>query len=224
MAVNSSAANWVLAKRIVHWGIALAVTIALLAPKPEHGEGALHIAAGLTACALVLVRVFWRLLGNVRPYLKDAVRLAPPKLAIGARGFAPLLLQSGRLGGFLFMALVPAAAALALTGLGLGGGEESPLLEAHGAFGTAIMWLAILHASAVIGFAVIMKYDLVGVTLTGGARAFAEGGARGLWGMALGAALGAAVLAYAWGPFDVAAKAAALEHGEHGGEEGDEDD
>jgi len=224
MAVNSNAANWVVAKRLVHWGIALAVTVALLAPKPEDGAGALHIGAGLTACALVLVRLFWRLLGNVRPYLKDAVRLAPPKLAIGARGFAPLLLQGARLGGFLFLAATPAAAAAALIGLGQGGGEESPLLEVHEALGTAIMWLAILHAVAVVIFSIIMKYDLIGVTLTGGWRAFAEGGARGVAGMVVGVALGVAVLTYALGPFDALSKAAALEQGEHGGGEHGDDD
>lgn len=220
---NSSAANWAVGKRLLHWGIALAVLVALLAPKPEDGEGLLHIFAGTTALALVLVRLGWRFVGDVRPHFKDALRLKAPDPSKGARGFAPLLLQSARLGGFLFLALIPVAAALALTGIGQG--EESPLLEAHEAAGTAIMVLAIAHAVAVLLFTLVMKYDLLNITLVGPARTFGEGGARGAWGMALGAALGVAIFAYVWGPFDVRAKAAALsEQGEHGEQAQEHDD
>lgn len=219
---NSNAANWAIGKRVVHWGIALAVLVALLAPKPDDGSGLLHIAAGTTALALVLVRLSWRLIGDVRPYFKDALRLKAPGLAKGARGLAPLLLQGARLGGFAFMALIPVAAALALTGIGQG--EDSLFLEAHEVAGKMIMVLAIAHALAVIAFTIILKYDLFNISLVGGARAFGEGGARGLWGMALGAALGLAALAYVWGPFEIATKAAALsEHGEGGGEYGEDD-
>lgn len=217
---NSNAANWALGKRVVHWGIALAVTVALIAPKPEHGEGLLHIAAGTTALALALVRLCWRLIAEVRPYVRDALRLKTPDVSKGVRGFAPLLLQGARLGGFLFLALIPTAFALGVVGIGQG--EDSAFLEAHEAVGTMIMVMAIAHAVAVILFSLILKYDLLNITLFGGARALAEGGARGLWGMALGAALGAATAAYVWGPFDVTAKAAALsEQGEHGEHEDD---
>lgn len=225
MSSENPAANWAVAKRFLHWGIAIAVVTALLAPKPEDNEGLLHIAAGTTALALVLVRVCWRLFGGVRPYLRDALKIKAPDFARGARGLAPFLLQAGRLIGFLFLAMIPLAAGLALAGIGQG--EDSPLLEAHEAAGTAVMVLAIAHATAIIGFALLMKYNLVGVTFAGPARALGEGGARGYWGMALGALLGVAVLSYVWGPFDVAGKAAALEEsegGEHGEAGGYEDD
>jgi len=221
---NANAANWVLGKRAFHWGLALAVLIALLTPKPEDGEGLLHIMAGTSALALVLVRLGWRLLGDVRPYVKDAWHLKIPDMSKGPRGFAPILMQGARIGGFVFLALVPIAVALALAGIGQG--EDSPFLEAHEAAGTAIMWLAIAHAVAFILFTLIIKYDIFGITLFGGARSFFEGGARGIWGLALGAALGLAMLAYVWGPFDVASKAAALtEHEGDGGEQryGDDD-
>jgi cytochrome b len=211
---NANAANWVLGKRVFHWGLALAVLIALLAPKPEDGEGLLHIMAGASALALVLVRLGWRLLGDVRPYVRDAWRLKRPDISKGPRGFAPLLLQGARIGGFIFLALIPVAAALALAGIGQG--EDSPLLEAHEVAGTAIMVLAIFHAAAVILFTLIIKYDLFGITLFGGARSFSEGGARGVWGLVLGAALGVAALAYVWGPFDVASKASMLTEQENG--------
>jgi len=68
-----------------------------------------------------------------------------------------------------------------------------------------------------------MKYDLLGVTLTGGARSFAEGGARGLVGMLAGAAVASAALAYVWGPLDIAGKAAAMQEND-GGERGEDDD
>lgn len=216
---NANAANWVLGKRLFHWGLALAVLIALLAPKPEDGEGLLHIAAGASAFALVLVRLGWRLFGDVRPYVKDAWRLKMPTASKGARGFAPLLMQGARIGGLAFLALIPIAVALALAGIAQG--EDSPLLEAHEAAGTAIMVLAIAHAVAIILFTLIVKHDLFGITLFGGVRSFSEGGARGLLGLVLGAVLGLAALAYVWGPFDVASKAAALgEHEEVAGEPG----
>jgi cytochrome b len=212
---NAPAANWVLGKRLFHWCLALAVLIALVAPKPEDGDGLLHILAGTSALALVLLRLGWRLLGDVRPYVKDAWRLKTPDVTKGFRGFAPLIMQVARIGGFLFLALIPIAVALALTGIGQG--EDSPLLEAHEAVGTAIMALAIIHAFAVILFALIIKYDIFGITLFGGAKSFSEGGARGWLGLILGATLGVAALAYVWGPFDVASKASALTEQEEGG-------
>jgi len=218
---NSNAANWAVSKRLFHWGLALAVLVALLAPKPEDGEGLLHIVAGTSALALIVIRLVWRLLGDVRPHMKDAWRLKAPDLSKGARGFAPLLMQSARIGGFVFLALIPIAVGLALGGIGQG--EDSPLLEAHEAAGTAIMVLAIAHAVAVVLFTLTIKYDIFGITLFGGARSFSEGGARGVWGMALGAALAVAVLAYVWGPFDVASKAAAMTEQEAGGGEHEDD-
>ncbi|MEZ5995553.1 MAG: hypothetical protein R3C25_07335 [Hyphomonadaceae bacterium] len=220
MQSQNIAANWVLAKRLVHWSAAVAVTVALLAPKPEHGDGLLHIAAGSAAAALILVRLCWRLFANVRPYFKDALRLKPPNLSIGARGWAPLLLQSARLGAFVLLIAVPAAAVLALAGLAQG--EESVWLEAHEFAGKTILVLAVAHAAAVAGFALIMKYDLVTTTFAGRARAFLEGGPRALWGLLAGAVFAAAALSYVWGPFDVASRAAALaEHGEGRAHEAD---
>lgn len=79
------------------------------------------------------------------------------------------------------------------------------------------MVLAIAHAVGVVLFTLIMKYDLFGITLFGGAKSFIEGGARGAWGLTIGAALGLATLAYVWGPFDLASKAASLSEQEAGG-------
>lgn len=211
----ANAANWAWGKRAIHWGLALAVVTALLAPKPEDGAGLLHIAAGTVALVLVVMRLGWRLMGDVRPYVKDAWRLKAPDLSKGARGFAPLLMQGARIGGLVFLAMIPLAVALALGGIGQG--EESPLLEAHEAAGTAIMVLAIAHAVAVIGFSLIIKYDILAITLLGGARSVFEGGARGVVGLAIGAVIGLATLAYVWGPFDVASKAAAMSEQEAAG-------
>lgn len=223
MTSPNSAANWAAAKRFMHWGIAIAVVVALLAPKPEDGQGLVHIAAGTSAVALALTRIVWRIVGGVRPFLRDALRLKLPDPSRGARAFAPLLLQGARLMGFAFLALIPVAAGLALAGIGQG--EDSPLLEAHEAAGTAVMALAIAHAAAVILFSILIKYDVIAITLTGGVGALAEGGARGAAGLALGAVLSLAAFAYVWGPFDIAGKAAALsEQGEAGEHEWGEDD
>lgn len=214
---TSDAANWAFGKRAFHWALALAVFVALVAPKPEdEGGGLVHIAAGTTALALVLARLGQRLLGEVRPFVKDAWRLKWPDLSKGVRGFAPFMMQGVRIGAFLLLVLIPVAVGLAL--IGIGQGEESPLLEAHEAVGTTIMALAIAHAVGIIIFALITRYDIVRVTLLGGARSFLEGGARGAAGLALGAMLGVAALTYIWGPFDIAAKTIAVSKWETGGE------
>jgi hypothetical protein len=103
--------------------------------------------------------------------------------------------------------------------VGIGQGKRSPLLEAHEAVGTTIMALAIAHAGGMIMFASMTRYGLVGVTFIGGLRSFLEGGARGAPGFAIGAMLGIAALAYVWGPFDIAAKAAVVGEGETGGKD-----
>src|SRR5690606_15789864 len=86
----------------------------------------------------------------------------------------------------------------------------------HEGAGNTLMVLAIVHAAAVILFTLIMKYDVVGITLTGGARSVSEGGARGAVGLAIGAALAVASIAYIWGPLDIQGKAAAMREAEHG--------
>ncbi|MBL8544282.1 MAG: hypothetical protein JNJ63_10800 [Hyphomonadaceae bacterium] len=224
MPSTNPAANWALLKRVLHWGIAVAVVTALLVPKPEHGEGLVHMAAGTTALALVLVRVAWRVIGGVKPALTDALRLRLPDASRGARAFAPLALQGARLLGFALMLAIVVAVGLAVTGIGQG--EDSAALEAHEAAGTTIMVLAIAHAAAVLLFALLMKYDLIGVTLFGAVGKVSGGGARGAAGLALGAALAAASVFTIWGPMDVAGKAAAMqEQGEHGeaGARGEDD-
>lgn len=226
----ASPSNWALGKRAFHWGLALSVLVALVAPKPEHGEGLVHVIAGSAALLLVLTRIGWRASGQVRPFLKDAFRFRRPDLARGPKAFAPLMMQSARVGGFLFLALIPVAVGLALAGVSQG--EESALLEAHEAAGTAIMVLAIAHVAAVLIFTLLTRYDVIRVTLAGGARSFLEGGKRGLLGLTVGAALGAGVLAWAWGPFDLQGRLVAGAEmgrhgaGEHGGgdHEGNEDD
>jgi len=171
----------------------------------------------------VLVRLFWRVLGDVRPHLRSAFAFTPPKLARGPRGMAPLLMQIGRLIGFAFLAAIPIAACLGVAGLGQG--EDSPFLEAHEAAGTTIMVLAIAHAAAIILFSLAIKYDLVGITLFGPAKGFSEGGARGAIGLGLGALAAVATLVVLWGPFDLASKAAAVsDHGEGHARQEFEDD
>jgi len=206
---TSTAANWALGKRAFHWALAAAVIVAVVAPKPDDdGGGLAHILAGTIAAALVLARLGQRLIGSVRPFIKDAWRLKWPDLSTGARGFAPLLLQAARVAGLLFLALIPVAAAVALGGIGQG--EDSPLLEAHEALGTTIVALAVAHAIGIAAFALLTRYDLPRVTLFGGAPSLLEGGARGAIGLLLAGALGVAAMTFVWGPFDVAAKAAAL--------------
>ncbi len=217
------ASNWALLKRLFHWGIAAAVVVAWLAPKPGHGEGLIHIVAGTLALALVLVRVGWRVIGALKPALSDALRLRLPDPSRGPRAFAPLLLQSARLLGFALMLAIVAAVALAV--IGVGQGEDSALLEAHEAAGTMIVMLAAAHAAAVLLFALLMRYDLVSITLFGATGKVSEGGGRGAAGLAVGAALAAASVFYLWGPLDLAGKAAALqENDEHGASWSEHDD
>ncbi len=72
---NANAANWVLGKRVFHWGLALAVLIALLAPKPE--RDALIAATALTLGLTVMTR-------NVGDFETMGVCLLNPWLAPSA--------------------------------------------------------------------------------------------------------------------------------------------
>jgi cytochrome b561 len=184
--------------------MALAVVIALIAPKPEDDGGLVHIAAGSAALALAIVRIVWRLAGDVRPRMRDGFRFTWPKFEqLGMRALAAPASQLGRLIGFAFLALVPLTAALAI--FGVQGGEDSPLLEAHEAAGTAVMSLAIAHALLALAFAALGRIDILGVTLWRRGP-LSEGGARGAAGAILGAALAAAALAALWGPYDIAGR------------------
>ncbi|HBK91333.1 MAG TPA: hypothetical protein DDZ68_06655 [Parvularcula sp.] len=216
------AASWAIGKRVLHWALALAVLVALIAPKPEGGRGLVHVSAGVSALALVFMRIGWRLFGDVRPYVKDAWRFKAPDLSKGLRGAAPLLMQGARLGGFAFLAFIPFAVLIALVGIGQG--EDSLVLEAHEAAGKVIMVLAIAHAAAVIAFSALMKFDVVGVTLSGAARSVFEGGARGGLGLIVGGAIGISALVYVWGPFDLASKVSALNDHETGAGREEDDD
>ncbi|MEZ5939686.1 MAG: cytochrome b/b6 domain-containing protein [Hyphomonadaceae bacterium] len=213
--------GWPLAKRALHWVLAISVVVALIAPKPEHSPGLIHAAAGSVAVAAALIRIFWRLLSDVRPRLRDSFRISLRRLPdLGPKAFGAPALQLARLGGFAFLALIPAAFAAALIGVG-GGGGESPALELHELLGSVVMYLAIAHAALALAFAVLLRSNIVGLTLTWPGVAL-EGGARGIAGIILGVFLSVAVIGYVWGPFGLPARLEAMM--ETGGEHGHDED
>ena len=215
--------GWPIAKRVLHWVLAISIVVALLAPKPEHSAGLLHVAAGSVALAAALVRIFWRVLGEVRPRLRDSFRMPVRRVKeLGAKAFGGPALQLSRLLGFAFLALVPLAFGAAIFGLAAGG-EESPALELHEALGSAIMYLAIGHAVLVGVFAILSRTNVLGMTLTWPGVA-SEGGARGAIGIVLGLIVSLAVLGYVWGPFDLPMRLDVLQAGEggYGGHEHDD--
>ncbi len=219
-------AGWAFSKRVLHWAIALAVLVAVIAPKPDDGAGTIHIAAGSLAAAMVVVRLFWRLVSDVRPRFRDSFKVSIPSFdKLGPRAFAMPAAQIGRLIGFAFLALIPATVAFGV--FGIEAGEDSPLLEVHEAAGTAIVILAIAHALLALIIAALGRFESIGMTLWRSGP-LNEGGARGIVGLFGGAAIAAAALFYLWGPYDIANRAANFEdrgsESYEAGERGEDDD
>jgi hypothetical protein len=220
--MSTAVRGWPWAKRVLHWGAAVCVAVALLAPKPEDGAGLLHIAAGSLAAALLLARLGGRLLGDVRPRLRDGLRIGGPSpQAAGPRAYAMPAGRLGRLLGFALLLAVPAAATLGVTGITAG--EDSALLEAHEALGTAIIFIASAHVILSFVFAALARFDVLGVSLWR-AGPVLEGGRRGMAGLAVGVLVAVGLLTYLWGPYDIASRAARLQESDSRGAEAAGDD
>lgn len=202
MPVSSSARAWPRAKRIVHWMIAAAVVVAALAPKPGDGGGQLHVTAGALALALVVLRIVWRIVGDIPPSLASAYSLrVPASWTDPGKAARSLTFQAARLAGFLVFPGVAIVTGLGLTAVNFGG--ESAASEAHQVIAGVLIAVIGAHVALTLAGAILSRRDLVAETITG--RRHGEmlpatsDGKKPRLGFAAGAAAGLAVFASAWG-------------------------
>ena len=220
--ISKGSRGWPIAKRAWHWSFALAVVVALLAPKPPEPNSMIHIVAGTIALALGLTRLVWRGASEIRPRLRDGLRLTFPSMAAkGVRALALPASQLGRLTGFILLGLVTAASGLGV--LGLTGGGENAVLETHETLGEAIKFIVIAHVALTLIYAYLIRMDLLGVTLTR-SGALGEGGQRGMIALLAGLAVGILALGWIWGPYSLTERVDAFRLSEDGGRDGDHHD
>lgn len=154
---------WDIWVRLFHWLLVLSFTLAaatgFLAGAPWLRW---HIAAGLAAAALVLMRIVWGFLGS--PHARFADFLPRPRAVIAhLRGGGHRHLGHNPLGALMVLALFAGVLALALTGIGLLGGllRSGPLApdlgtdagfalrEVHEVLAFGLVALVVLHLAGV---------------------------------------------------------------------------
>lgn len=172
---------WDLPVRVFHWSLALAFAVAFLSSESERWQH-VHLAAGYSAAALIVFRLFWGLVGSrharfgnfvrgpaaVRRYLAGLLRLRPPH----STGHNP----------------AGALAVLALLGLGLTttisgwltfrdiGGKW--LENLHEGAAEAMLLLLCIHLGAVLLSSLLHRENLVGAMLHGYKQGSPDAGIR----------------------------------------------
>ena len=155
--------------RQFHWGFGLAVALALLTSgQPGQPWIGIHVAAGVTALGLVVLRLLWGLFGPGAARFSAFVILSPKALAEHLHALrvnrAPRFISHNPLGALMVLALLGTILALAPTGtLALGGlyriGPAAAFLPArwgeiaaalHALLGNGIMILIAAHLAGVI--------------------------------------------------------------------------
>ncbi|QKT03550.1 cytochrome b/b6 domain-containing protein [Ectothiorhodospiraceae bacterium 2226] len=181
---NAEIRVWDPLVRTLHWGLALAFTIAYLS-----GDELLdlHTLAGYAAFAIVLVRLPWGLIGSRRARFSDFVR--PPRVALRylgdlLRGRAARHLGHNPAGGLMILALLVAIPLMALTGMATlaveeGAGPLAGLLagsphwlaetleETHEVLANLLLVLVLLHIAGVLVESLLHRENLVRAMFTG---------------------------------------------------------
>ncbi len=175
--------------RVFHWALVAAFTVAFVTEDDLLG---LHVLAGYTVLALVLVRIVWGFVGTryarfsdfvyppaaVKAYLKELLRLRPP----------PRYLGHNPAGGYMVTALLLALLAAAVSGLVVYGAKENagPLAgwlagsprrltkvlgEIHEFLADLSLALVILHTAGVLLDSLLHRENLIRTMFTGRKRA-----------------------------------------------------
>lgn len=154
---------WDVWVRLFHWLLVLSVSLAaatgFLAAAPWLRW---HIAGGLAAAALVLMRIVWGFLGS--PHARFADFLPNSRTVIAhLRGRGHRHLGHNPLGALMVLALLAGVLALALTGLGLLGGllRTGPLAPDLGT--AAGFALREMHETLAIALLALVALHLAGV-------------------------------------------------------------
>lgn len=215
--------GWAIMKRVFHWVFAIACVVALVSAKPPEPNSFIHIIAGTIALAAGLARIAWRLIADVRPRLRDGLRISGPSSRTkGPRAWGKPVNQLMRLTGFVLLILVPVASLFAVFGMTTTG-EETDLLELHESVAQIFKPLIPLHIVLAIAYGVLMSVNLFGLTLTRPGHIL-EGGKRAAIAVLAGLLVAGASLAWIWGPHDIASRFTAFQENEDAHEHDDHDD
>jgi len=173
---------WDLPIRLFHWALVAAFAGAWYTG--ENGPTEWHERFGLAILALLAFRVIWGFVGGETARFTHFVR--GPKAAFGylrdtLAGRHPLHLGHNPLGGWSVLALLAALAVQATMGT-FGNDEilyEGPLAHLvsegmairitgwHKLFFNVVLTLAVIHVTAVLAYALLLKTDLVRPMVTG---------------------------------------------------------
>jgi cytochrome b len=175
---------WDLPLRLAHWGLALAVTGALLTGWTGAATFAVHLVCGSAALVLVMFRVAWGFVGPARARFSDFVR-GPRAVLASLPGLTRVAHRrvAGHtpLGGWMALALLGLVGAQAGLGLFandeishtgplygyLGGALSNRLSAWHVRNAYAILAAVALHVAAALYYRFALGDDLVRPLVTG---------------------------------------------------------
>jgi cytochrome b len=170
--------------RLFHWALAASFAIAFLT---EDDLLAMHIWAGYVVLSLILVRLFWGLVGSPHARWSDFVK-APAEIAAylkdALRFKAARYLGHNPAGGAMVVALLVSLTATGFTGLALYGAQElsgplAPMLsglsegwghvleDVHEILANLTLLLVILHLAGVVLASFQHRENLVSAMITG---------------------------------------------------------
>lgn len=173
---------WDLPTRLFHWALVAAVAFSWYSG--EKGMTEWHERSGLAVLALLAFRVIWGFVGGRWSRFADFVKgpaAAWRYLRETAAGRHPLHLGHNPLGGWSVLALLAVLAVQA--GMGLFGTDdilyEGPLYHLvahetatrltgwHHLFFNVVLALVVIHVTAVLAYALLLRTDLVRPMVTG---------------------------------------------------------
>ncbi len=152
--------------RALHWLLAFSFSGAYLSAESERWQ-LVHITLGYTVLGLVLTRLIWGLLGPKRVALAawiSKLRGLPQQMLAWPQGRGHLLASYQGLNTLVVLALLAAALAAALSGLGLEqawGGErlEDLLEDLHELLGEATLAVVLAHLGLIAGVSLLRRHN-----------------------------------------------------------------
>jgi cytochrome b len=155
---------WDFLIRVLHWSLAIGITIAWLT---EDGPSLLHDGARYAVLVIIAIRLIWGVLGSKFARFHSFIKRPSTTLDYAktvARGAAPRHLGHNPLGGWMIITLLTCTALTGLTGWlyttdtfwGLEWMEEI-----HEAFASLILILVPLHVAGVIFTSIRQRENLV---------------------------------------------------------------
>lgn len=175
---------WDLPTRLFHWGLAAAVTGALVTGYLGGNWMVWHMRCGYAALALAVFRLVWGVAGGAHARFADFVRGPAAVWDYGRaliRGGAPRHLGHNPMGGWSVLAMLAAVLLQAVTGLfatddifiegplypWVSGAAATLLTRIHRINQEVLIGLIALHLAAVFFYLIVKRDNLIGPMITG---------------------------------------------------------